>query len=236
MATELAEAHIEGQAQIRAAAVAAVGQAWADLGSYDEDQVPVFTSAAVAVSLAAQRAAVALTNAFLAAVLGRQPLALDVDRLVGSAVRNGTQPAEVYRRPFVTTWTALKQRRLYETAVAAGLERATGTVAIDPQLSMRATLVEVGRQDATILGYARVPDADACEFCRLISGQRYTVEDLMPVHNRCGCGVDVITAANRDQYGGKRSNDLALPTGVAVHEHGELGPVLADSSHDFTLL
>jgi hypothetical protein len=59
----------------------------------------------------------------------------------------------------------------------------------------------------------------------------------MPVHNRCGCGVDVITAANRGQFTGKPSNDLSVTRdGVtaAVREHGELGPVLVNGAHHFS--
>jgi hypothetical protein len=100
---------------------------------------------------------------------------------------------------------------------------------------MRQTLVAVGEQDPTILGYQRVPDAGACAFCRLVAGQRYRTDQLMPLHNHCGCGVDVITADNRAGFTGKPENDLSKP-GVAVNDHGELGPVLGDPAHTFTAL
>jgi hypothetical protein len=59
----------------------------------------------------------------------------------------------------------------------------------------------------------------------------------MPIHNRCGCGVDVITSEDRDLFTGSQANDLDLdPAEVRIEEHGELGPVLVGAGHDFTRL
>jgi hypothetical protein len=143
----------------------------------------------------------------------------------------------VYRRPFVTVWTALGVGREWERAVGEGLARLTSTAQTDVQLAMRNTLRAVGEADDLILGYQRVPDAGACNFCLLVSGQRYRTGDLMPIHNHCGCGVDVITTINRHEFSGKPTNDLTIPPDappVEVREHGELGPVLVNADHDFT--
>jgi hypothetical protein len=226
------DAHIEGQWRLRAQAAARTQAAWESLGSWDEADVDRFLTIVVPLILGAQRASSALTNAFLAFAVGRQPLPLDPDRITGAFLRAGSPPADVYRRPFVSYWAALKEGKPWDDAIGIGLERATSTAEMDVQLAMRQTLVEVGAQDAAILGYRRVPDGDACEFCRLIAGRRYLTADLLEVHNRCGCGVDVITAANRGDFTGKRDNDL--PPQVAIHQHGELGPVIADAAHDFT--
>lgn len=43
-----------------------------------------------------------------------------------------------------------------------------------------------------IVGYERIPDGDACELCNLAAGQRYKTDDLMPIHNLCGCGVEPV--------------------------------------------
>jgi hypothetical protein len=239
MSEELTQAQIAAQQRVRERASQAVARAWTSLQSYDEDDVPVFLAVAVPAVIAAQRLAASLTNAFLARSVGRQPLPLDLARLIGPAIRNGATPAEVYRRPFVTTWTALGNGTQYEDAVAEGLHRATSTAEMDVQLTMRQTLVDVGQRDELILGYQRVPDPGACDFCRLIAGQRYTIEQLIPVHNHCGCGVDVITAANRGDFTGNPENDLSVTRdGVtaAVEEHGELGPLLVNGDDHFTRL
>lgn len=237
MATQAAEAHIAAQARLRALTVQAVATAWQRLPNYDAVSVAPFLSVVVPLVLAAQRQSAALTNAFLARALGRPPVGVDFAQVVGAAIRADTIPATVYRRPFVTTWTALSNDVAYPAAVNAGLERATGTAAMDVQNAMRHTLRLVGEFDPQILGYQRVPDASACPFCRLIAGQRYTTDQLMPVHNRCGCGVDVITEANRGDFTGNRDNDLNVTSDgltAAVKTHGELGPVLVDGSQRFT--
>lgn len=236
MAT-VAEAHITAQAQLRAITVQAVANAWQRLPNHDEASVAPFLAFVVPFVLAAQRQSVALTNAFLARALGRQPIGLDTSKLIGAAIRAGTPPEVVYRRPFVTTWTALSNHVPFDTAVNAGLERATGAAAMDVQNTMRHTLRLVGEADPAILGYQRVPDPGACPFCRLIAGRRYTTKELQPAHPRCGCGVDVITAANRGDFTGKAENDLTVTRdGVTatVVEHGELGALLVDGTQHFT--
>jgi hypothetical protein len=112
---------------------------------------------------------------------------------------------------------------------------------MDVQLAMRQTLVTVGEQTDQIVGYQRVPDPGACAFCTLVAGQRYHTAELMPVHNHCGCGVDVITAETRGDFTGKRENDQTSTVGddgtvSRVVEHGELGPLLVDGTDHFTHL
>lgn len=234
---QLAQAHISGQAQLRSFAAASVAGAWTVLPGHDEANVPAFLNAVVPVVAAAQRASVTLTEAYLARAIGRQPVGVNVDRLVGAAVRNGTPPTEVYRRPFVTVWSALKDGKPHQDAVQAGLTRATTAAETDVQLSMRQTLTAVGEANALILGYRRIPDPGACPFCLLVAGQRYRTDQLMPIHPHCGCGVGVITTENRHEFTGNPKNDLSVTAGgvdAAVVEHGELGPLLVDGTQNFT--
>lgn len=270
----LAEAHILTQARLRALAVQAVANAWQSLPAYNLVNVAQFLAIVVPIINAAQRQSAALTNAYLGQATGRPPLPLDVQKVIGPAIRNGTPPEVVYRRPFVTTWTALKRlppepprsppapaapapavtpasvlapatvvppaARVVEPAPErviqarnAGLAHAKASAAMDVQNTMRHTLKLIGDTDILILGYRRVPDATACDFCKLIAGRRYLTSELQPVHANCGCGVDVITEANRGDFFGKLENDLSIP-GVAVREHGELGPLLVDPDDHFT--
>lgn len=233
----LAEAQILLQARLRGLTESAVARLWAALPSYHEHNVDQWLTQVIPLVEAAQRQSVHLTDAYLARATERQPVGADADKLIGAYVRNGTPPEEVYRRPFVTVWSSLDAGNGLAAAVSAGRARATSTAAMDVQLSMRSTLMAVGEADSLILGYRRVPDAGACEFCRAAAGQRYTTGQLMPLHNRCGCGVDVITEANRGDFSGKPENDLSVVReGVhaAVREHGELGPVLVDGTQHFT--
>lgn len=175
------------------------------LPGYDEEDVDQWLTAVLPILAAAQRAAIALTDAFLAQSVSRQPLGVDSEAIIGS-LRGGVSPEEVYRRPFVTVWTALKGGAPWEPAVQQGLLRATSTAQTDVQLAMRSTLREVGEIDPRISGYQRVPDGGACDLCLVASTQRYRTSQLMPIHNRCGCGVEVLTdpdagrVINRDLY------------------------------------
>jgi hypothetical protein len=254
MATPQAEAHIAAQTRLQALAASYAARAWESLPNHDEESVAPFLAVVVPLVLAAQRQSAALVNAFLAAAAGRPPLPINLNRVTGAAIRTatpevieasrgvlpddatGVPPQVVYRRPFVEVWGGLANGTPRDRAVSAATDRIEATAAMDVQNAMRHTLRLVGEQDDLILGYRRVPNTDACPFCKLIAGRRYLTSDLLEVHARCRCGVDVITKANRGDFTGKRSNDLAVPTGVAFHEHGELGPLVGSPDHDFTAL
>lgn len=204
----------------------AVEAIWADLPGYDRPNVDQWLSRVLPVVLTAQRSSVALTEAYLAQALGRQPLGVNPSELVGAGVRAGVPPADVYERPFITLWSALGEGRPFADAVGAGLARATATAAMDVQLSMRATAGAVQGADEAIYGYQRVADAGACEFCSAVDGAYVKSGDAMPLHNNCGCGLEPLTAPH--------PRAAKLPSGVAVHSHGELGAVLGSPEHDFT--
>lgn len=237
MATALAEAHIAAQARLRELAVQTVLATWDGLGAYDAANVAPWLQVVVPLVAGAQRQSAALTNAFLARALGRPPAPVNLAAVTGAAIRAGTPPAIVYRRPFVTVWTGLRDGTPWTEAVNAGRARAGASAAMDVQNTMRHTLLTIGSADKEILGFARVPDADACDFCRLVAGKRYLTSTLMEVHPRCGCGVDVITAANRGDFTGKPSHDLEISSGpvtAKVVQHGELGALLVDGHDHFT--
>jgi len=226
-------------ARLRASASTYVANRWDSLGHYDEADVAPFVAQVVPIIGAAQRQAVALTDGYLARMTGRSPIGLDIATLTGAAVRAGTDPSTVYGRPFVNVWTALKNGELWATAVEAGRARALDTATMDVALSTRAAARAVGQEDDRIVGFQRVTDGDACEFCDLVSDQRYTTEDLMPLHNNCGCTVEPILSSERHRFTGNLANDLSIPVtrdGVtaAVRDHGELGPLLVNGDDHFT--
>ena len=119
-----------------------------------------------------------------------------------------------------------------------------------------------GPAESKIVGWERVIDPDACAFCATASTQRYKSANLDPLHANCQCGIAPVFKENdraikdfnrqtlrniKDANAGKDGNywqarhfrvdgqtgEVILPE-VAVHEHGELGAVLADASHSFT--
>lgn len=259
-----AQAHIAAQTQLQLLVTAGVAAAWDRLPNYDEVSVAPFLATVVPIVLAAQARAAALTNIFLAREVGRPPIGVDLAQVTGAAIRTATAPVIeasqhaasgltlpddatgvppeiVYRRPFVEVWGALSDHTPWADAVAMGRDRATGTAAMDVQNTMRHTLRLVGEHDNLILGYRRLPDPNACPFCKIVAGRRYHTWQLMEVHLRCRCGVEVITDANRDQFFGARANDVPMKVTrdgltAAVVDHGELGPLLVNGDQSFTSL
>ena len=99
---------------------------------------------------------------------------------------------------------------------------------MDVQLASRATFAAIQDADKTIFGFQRVADGDACAYCRMIDGAYVKRADAMALHNYCGCTLEPLTEPH--------PSAARLPSGVAVHEHSELGPVLTAPEHVFTTL
>ncbi|HET7588606.1 MAG TPA: hypothetical protein VFK14_00250 [Solirubrobacterales bacterium] len=240
MLSPLAEAHIEAERRLRLLTSQTVGDIWKSLPGYDRQNVDQWLSEVLPVVLGAERQSAALTEGYIARALDRLPEGVDVDALIGAALRNGVPPAEVYERPFVNVWTALKDGRSFADAVESGLARATSTAAMDVQLAMRSTASAVQAADPSIFGYTRVADATACSFCLEVDGTYVKSADAMPLHNRCGCGLEPQTEPHRGAVllpDGTQIREHAygpLNDNIAIHLHGELGPVLTGAHDHFT--
>jgi hypothetical protein len=224
MAT-LVSAHLQAQARLRQIVFTAIATIWHGLGTYDEADVERFVDAAVPIVLAGQTQAVALTEAFILRRLGLEPIGLDVAELTGAAMRGGVPLEEVYRRPFVNVWTALGKNVPWEAAVHAGEARATASAEMDVQLSHRAAYGAMQQAEPRIKGYRRRANGGACTFCQLVNGAFVKSANAMPLHNRCGCGLDPVM---------QDVMVTSTPEGVAVHQHGELGPMLTSPDDHFT--
>jgi hypothetical protein len=244
MSSPLALAHIEAEKRLRVAVRNHVAQVWKGLPGYDRANVDQWLTEVLPMIEAAQRSSVTVTQAYLARALDRPPAAVNLHELIGSAVRNGAAPAEVYTRPFVTLWSELGEGTPWADASSMALSRAAGIAATDVQLSMRDTLSAVGSAESAIYGYERAADAGACNFCLEVDGAYVGASEPMPLHNGCGCGVEVLESAHKGavrlpdgqvvrdyQYGPEKPTPL--PGGVAIAHHGELGPVLVDPSQHY---
>tara|TARA_R110000803_G_scaffold136109_3_gene203091 strand:+ start:547 stop:1347 length:801 start_codon:yes stop_codon:yes gene_type:complete len=171
-----------------------------------------------------------------------------------SALRNGAEAAEVYRRPFVDLYTALDKGKTMTQAVDAGARRISSIASTDIQLARRnAGFATRGRNDG-IVGYARtLTGAENCALCYVASTQRYTRGELMPIHPGCDCGempiygnqdpgqvidevrLEATHEAVQQRFGssdrGGREIDYRK---IAIREHGELGPMLTIADQNFT--
>ena len=144
MAPRLADLHILAQERLRAALEKSVAVAWQVLPSYDEVDVAPWLDLVVPMVLGAQRRSVALTNGYVALALDRPTFKIEPDDVIAS-VRGDVTPEQVYRRPFVTVWTGLKDGVAWADAVNAGEARAVAAAVTDVQLAMRATLLAVAK-------------------------------------------------------------------------------------------
>lgn len=110
-----------------------------------------------------------------------------------STLRNGPDAEEVYRRPFVETWTALAGSELLRTAIERGATRAASLAETDVQLASREAGRRVRQGNGNIAGYRRVlTGAENCALCAIASTQRYTRGQLKPIHPGCDCGEEPI--------------------------------------------
>lgn len=243
MASALTLAHIEAERRLRASVVQQVTRIWNGLPGHDQVNVDQWLAETVPLVEAAQRSSVSLTQAYLSRAIERPVTGVTPDELIGAAARNGTPPDQVYTRPFVTLWSELGEGIPWADAAKSALDRATGMAATDVQLSMRDTLKAVGEAES-FYGYQRVADAGACNFCQEVDGAYLTSGEAMPLHSGCGCGVEPLEEVHRGavklpdgtvvrdyQYGPLKP--FSLPEGVAIAQHGELGPVLVDPSQHF---
>lgn len=206
-----------------------------------------------------------LSNQYIAqmAKLAGVRWAATVDRATILNYR-GAPPVEVYRRPAVTTYTALAAGASYPDALTQGLERLLSIVGTDlQQAKNRQTTASLKGSGFT--GFRRVlTGRENCALCAIASTQRYHRGDLMPIHPGCDCGVQPFTQRFNTQvvdpgrlelvyeqidahlYSDKSSVELGVKTTSAgkplsdytdliiTNQHGELGPTLAWRSQKFT--
>lgn len=225
-------------ARLRRASAARVLVAWDGLDRYDVDLIAGFVRTIAPVVAGTQAQVAAAVDAYMASFLAAEtgvpeaPKGLATGGMVGAAVRNGADIADVYRRPFVTVWAALARGVQWQEAVANGRQRLVSTVETDVMLAHRQAVADWTSQDERVVGYRRVLSAGSCDLCAVASTQRYKSGDLMPIHNHCDCTTEPIIG---DVDPGRVIDSRSKPgPDVKVVEHGELGPLLVPADQQFT--
>jgi hypothetical protein len=222
-------------AAVRARVVDFVTRTWFGLGDWRDADIDRFAAAVVPVVAGGQIRVASLTDAYLAqvetAVLGipTGPVGVPRGLVLVDAIR-GVDPAEVYRRPALELYTALAAGIAFPAALAAARARAEELALSDLQLAKTHAARYVLDGKDNVETYQRVADGNACELCAGADGETYHSSDVMPIHARCGCDVVPV-------FDGHRPEPIEPPDDVeppVVHEHGELGPVLAAAGADFT--
>lgn len=202
----------------------------------------------------ASRQAAATTEAYhtqaLGELLGGQHNPngiIDLDRPLRNGINAWSEPyvrpAQTYRYLESIGWPE-------DEALAGAIERADAQARTDVALARREQSKETLKAaGSSIIGYRRIirPEASvsgSCGLCIVASQNEYSVEDLLPIHDRCKCEVMAIT---RDHDPGVMLNEGDLGVlyeaaggtdswalkelRVKFEEHGELGPVIVDARH-----
>lgn len=247
-------------AAVRARVLAFVAATWYGLGSWNVPDVERFVALALPIVLGGQRTIASLTDSYLALLAARafggvpEPVGVDTLLVTGAALRNGTDPELVYRRGGAEVWDALGAGDPLSVAVERGAARLASVTSTDLQLAKTHTARQVLTQmppDRKPTGYVRTLEGpSSCGFCALASTRLYHVDELLPIHPACDCGVEpyygdpqlVVDPGQLEQvhrlaaefFGSAYPSGFDRSSGagdyhdfVIVHEHGELGPVLA---------
>lgn len=215
----------------------------------DYDDLDPFVTMAVATVLGAQARASSMMVAYLEAILSVKTgdvvkLAPPPAKAVQVAAIRGVAPETVYGRTASTLYWRLSEGDPFGVAADKAIDRAVISAQTDLQLARTHTVTGTLPQAGSVVGYQRVTDSDPCELCATAATNLYHTDDLMPIHNRCSCGVEPIIGQSWDQARDDQVSQLkeleaagisnvknAGP--VEVQHHGELGPVLTHAGDRF---
>jgi hypothetical protein len=170
---------------------------------------------------AAQMVVGNLTTVDLSQKFGGTPA--KVDPLI--AIRDTGIPKSVeYQRPF---WEAVKATRNGADTVAAlqtGITRLTQLTDTDLQMA-KVRQAQISLRARGVKTYRRVTTSDRpCDLCEVAATQIYYTDDLMPIHPLCACDI---VEDDSDETPGE------TPDSIAVHTHGEVGPMLTKAGQHF---
>lgn len=244
--------------QIRQRVAEYADKEWRGLGSWRDADVDRFVAKVTPVVETGQKQVYQLTQNYLdsiARLSGRTP----APTTTLAAYPRGVPIEEVYTRPFTHVWWKLSEGKNIGEAVEEAAARLDNLVSTDMQMANVLSGFDKLSGDKRAIGYLRVlNETDAtCELCVIASTQRYSTEDLMPIHPGCQCDVaplysDEDAAAadevNADRYAaaqeriaeqgveGTHSSDTSFRdlTQIKVRDHGEVGPLLTWKDQAFT--
>jgi hypothetical protein len=251
----LAERYHALSMSLRDRLITFVLSAFDSLSSYRDGDADEFLDRVVPVVLAAQQTMGQVTDAYLTAVIA--------DMMDGAAAPAGVQlaedlrgvpPDEVYRRPFVSVYSALAAGHDLADAVGQGRNRLLSITETDLQLARTHAARQSMQRNGARFFRRRLSGSKNCALCVIASTQRYRVENLMPIHPGCHCEPEPIPG---DRDPGQiidesllREAHAAVAQGVGkadaggrapdyrqvivTREHGEYGPLLAVRRHEFT--
>lgn len=247
---------------LRATTVQQLLVSWTDLPDYRDASIPIFLEQAVPLVTAARETAASAQAAMIGAQLQalNQPSTYIVpvtEVITDETLRNGTPIDKVYTRPFEELWRLLGEGKPFDGAVEQAAQRVRKLVETDIQLSRTHAAKDFFTHEERVLGFRRVPTGSyTCALCLVASTQRYRSFDLLPIHPGCDCSVapivgtgksvqvvdqdflEQIHSAIQKTFGmsARDARQVDYRKILVVHEHGELGPILAKRGNNFATL
>lgn len=256
--TALVESYAEQHARLVATLLRLLLNLWAPFPWWNRpDMVNAYAAqSAVYVDIAASRAR-RLARAYMVQMLN------DVDAapqglpdVVDTYERGGTPVVEVYKRPARQVEHTIREAKGTielgpDTIRQTFDERFEQIVEADMLATARDEMQRVMAESPKVIGYRRVihpelSETGTCGLCMVAADRFYTVDDLLPIHDRCKCTIAPITKdhdpgmrLNREDLdalykaAGGTAGDLLKRIRVSIHEHGELGPILTRQGDHF---
>jgi hypothetical protein len=141
------------------------------------------------------------------------------------AIRDTGIPKSVeYQRPFWETVKAVRNGADKVSALQTGLTRMVQLTDTDLQMA-KVRQAQISLRAQGVKTYRRVTTSDRpCDLCEVAATQIYYTDDLMPIHPKCACDI---VEDDSDETPGE------TPDSIAVHQHGEVGPMLTKAGEHF---
>jgi hypothetical protein len=181
---------MEAVAAVRARVLAYATQMWTGSESLRDADIARLVARIVPIVQAGQMQVAHLTNAYilrLAVLEGVVAEAAAIDRTAVIDYR-GVPAEDVYRRPAVTSYTALAGGTPFEEAKAQGLARLVSIVTTDLQQTRNRQATAAYGSSGFTYTERILSGTENCALCVIASTQRYRKAVLMPIHPGCDCG------------------------------------------------
>lgn len=220
--------------------------------AYDEQAIQSLIASWVSISRSGQSQAALSNAAFLRLIrnISGDGIRVQDTSKVPQNLR-GVPDEEVYERPLKSLRFFLYKGDSDEEASSKALLRLDKIVDADLQLAERFTSQKILSSVSTIIGYRRVlrPELSktgSCGLCIAASDRIYKTQELLPIHHECKCKIMEVTKdfdpgrflnandlqALYDAAGGTQRAELKKFKAKVV-QHGELGPILVNESHNW---
>lgn len=205
---------------------------WTSSGGLTESELSRWLRQAIPLAVGIRRTTASLTIGYLLRLAAQMGQQAKTPELPTDLTGRGVADVDLYTRPVVTARVAIAAGKPFEAAMDLARQRATAITTADVMLTQR-TATTATLRGSRASGYRRVLTGQSCDLCVTASRQIYRVDSVAPVHDRCDCSYSPIFDSDPAETINKRRVSRDPDVDVSTRTHGELGPVLVVSDHQF---